>query len=279
MSADHRWFKFWPQDWQRDPALRSCGIAARGLWMDLLCIMHEGEPYGHLTIGGKNPTARQIGIITGVSEKEAVRLLEELESVGVFSRNSDGVIYSRRMVRDKAASDAGRESGKRGGNPALKGDNKGSVNGTGGVGGLTPSDNVHPYRPPQSLETEFKRQSSRSRKEESFPSERCPTNPAYTSDFEEWWAAYPERFPSDSKARAAKAYAKALKSVSAGFLLEQLRSYRFPDKPQFRKMAATWLNECSWEDRKPDAKPTLKSRMAWMFNEDGSLRPPEEFVN
>jgi hypothetical protein len=44
-------------------------------------------------------------------------------------------------------------------------------------------------------------------------------------------------------------------------------------------MAATWLNQRSWEDRKPEPKPTLKSRMAWMFNEDGSIRPPEDFIN
>jgi hypothetical protein len=246
--------------------------------MDLLCIMHEGDPYGHLTIGGKNPSARQIGTITGVSEKDAVRLLEELESVGVFSRNADGVIYSRRMVRDKAASDAGRVSGKRGGNPTLKDTNKGPVNGSGGGGGLTPPDNEGPYRPPQTLETEFKRQSSREEKKESFPSERCLTTSAYTPDFEEWWSAYPDR-PHDNKATAARAYAKACKSVSAGFLLEQLRAYPFSADPQYRRMAATWLNQRSWEDRKPEPKPTLKSRMAWMFNEDGSIRPPEDFIN
>jgi uncharacterized protein YdaU (DUF1376 family) len=116
------------------------------------------------------------------------------------------------------------------------------------------------------------------RKKEQLPSEVCLKNQAYTSDFEEWWAAYPDR-PHDNKATAARAYAKACKSVSVGFLLEQLRAYPFSADPQYRRMAATWLNQRSWEDRKPEPKPTLKSRMAWMFNEDGSIRPPEDFIN
>lgn len=110
MTANRRWIKFWPQDWQRDPALRSCGVAARGLWMDMICIAHEGSPYGHVTINGKAATMKQIGSITGAGEKEAARLVSELENAGVFSRLDDGTIFSRRMVRDHEAADAGREA-------------------------------------------------------------------------------------------------------------------------------------------------------------------------
>ncbi len=43
---------------------------------------------------------------------------------------------------------------------------------------------------------------------------------------------------------------------------------------------ATWRNWCRREAESPQQpKPTLKSRMAWMFNEDGSMRPPEDFMN
>ncbi|NBW77378.1 MAG: winged helix-turn-helix domain-containing protein [Sphingomonadaceae bacterium] len=108
--SGRRWLKFWPQDWQRDPALRSCCVAARGIWIDLICIAHEGTPYGHLTINGKPITTRQIGTITGAGEREAAKLMQELEDAGVFSRTDDGVIYSRRMVRDYEAAQAGREA-------------------------------------------------------------------------------------------------------------------------------------------------------------------------
>ena len=108
--SGRRWLKFWPQDWQRDPALRSCGVAARGIWIDLICIAHEGTPYGHLTINGKPITTRQIGTITGAGERDAIKLMRDLEDAGVFSRTDDGVIYSRRMVRDYEASQAGRDA-------------------------------------------------------------------------------------------------------------------------------------------------------------------------
>lgn len=76
----------------------------------MICIMHEGTPYGHLTIGTRPATPRQIGTITGVGEKEATKLIEELEDAGVFSRNDGGVIFSRRMVRDHARSEEGRRN-------------------------------------------------------------------------------------------------------------------------------------------------------------------------
>ena len=46
-------FQFYPSDWLRDTALRSCSTGARGLWMDMICFMHEGSPYGHLKVGDK----------------------------------------------------------------------------------------------------------------------------------------------------------------------------------------------------------------------------------
>ena len=39
-----------------DMALQSCSVAARGLWIDMLCIAHECEPYRHLTVNGKPMT-------------------------------------------------------------------------------------------------------------------------------------------------------------------------------------------------------------------------------
>jgi hypothetical protein len=237
--------------------------------------MHRGEPYGHLVINGKQPSIKVLSSILRTNEKEFAKLIAELEEYGVFSRTDDGTIYSRRMVKDAERSEEGREAvSKRWGN------------GGNGSEPITPPNRVANGDATEPhvgdllhLEARSKKQEARSRKEESFPSERCPKNPLYTSDFEEWWEAYPERFPSDNKATAARAYAKACKSVSAGFLLEQLRAYPFATDPQFRRMAATWLNQRSWEDRKPEPKPTLKSRMAWMFNEDGSIRPPEDFIN
>ncbi|MCA3268483.1 MAG: hypothetical protein ING19_20760 [Azospirillum sp.] len=122
------WMKFFPSDWRADPALRMCSFAARGLWVDLMTLMHEAEPYGHLLVSGKSPTARQLSGLLGGGLKEIEALLAELEEAGVFSKTDEGVIYSRRMTRDHARAQKDKANGKGGGNPRLKGAVKGSDN-------------------------------------------------------------------------------------------------------------------------------------------------------
>jgi hypothetical protein len=119
MSTDRKpWMKWYPADW-RDPRLRMCSLAARGLWIDLLSYMHEAEPYGHLVVADVSPSPEQIAQLVGIAAPVVRKALVELEAAGVFSRTEEGVIYSRRMVRDKAKADADSDNGKRGGNPKL----------------------------------------------------------------------------------------------------------------------------------------------------------------
>lgn len=111
------WMKFFPVNWRADPALRLCSLAARGLWAEMICIMHESDPYGHLLVADLALTSKQLAAIVGADLKTTSRCLEELESMGVFSRTDEGVIYSRRMTRDHQKSSHYSALGKRGGNP------------------------------------------------------------------------------------------------------------------------------------------------------------------
>jgi hypothetical protein len=120
--------KFYPSDWRADPALRSCTIAARGLWIEMMCIMHEATPYGSLLIKGQRIDKKRLASLCGIQEKECIVLLLELEGFGVFDRDDDGTIYSRRMRRDHAKAIKHQEDGGKGGNPNLKPTNKGMVN-------------------------------------------------------------------------------------------------------------------------------------------------------
>lgn len=110
------WLKFYPTDWRADPALRMCSLAARGLWMEMLCIMHEASPYGSLRVNGRPVTERQLSSLAG---GEVGDLLTELEDAGVFSREADGTIFSRRMQRDAEKTAKDKANGRKGGNPAL----------------------------------------------------------------------------------------------------------------------------------------------------------------
>ncbi len=132
----HPWFKFYPSDWRADQMLRLCSPAARGLWLECMCLMHEAKPYGHLLVNGRAVTEAQLSVLAGVPPDQTGALLAELDAAGVFSRNEDGVIFSRRMTRDADKAAAGAAHGKRGGNPALRAgrvnpDVKGTLKGEG----------------------------------------------------------------------------------------------------------------------------------------------------
>ncbi len=107
-------FQFYPADWRKDSALQSCSVAARGLWIEMLCIMNECKPYGHLAINGKAMSVAQLARLIGETEKVVKGLLNELESAGVFSRTEQGGIYSRRMVNDEWLRNIRAEGGKGG---------------------------------------------------------------------------------------------------------------------------------------------------------------------
>jgi hypothetical protein len=64
-AENMRWSKFWWKDYDRDPALRRCGLEAQGLWMRVLCLMAEAEPYGHLLVGGSIPSDRELSRMVG----------------------------------------------------------------------------------------------------------------------------------------------------------------------------------------------------------------------
>ena len=94
------WLKFYTNDWRADPALRMCSMAARGLWIELICLMHEASPYGHLMVYGQPPNEAQLASLTGIPAAELPHLVAEIERLGVFSRTKEGVIYSPEMARD-----------------------------------------------------------------------------------------------------------------------------------------------------------------------------------
>lgn len=113
------WMKFYPGDWRSDPAVRGVSLAARGLWIDMLMLMHEASPRGVLMVAGRIVGAETLARLCSADPGEVAALLDELETAGVFSRKKNGAIYSRRMELDEARSRKASENGRRGGNPAL----------------------------------------------------------------------------------------------------------------------------------------------------------------
>jgi hypothetical protein len=100
MTAE-RWMKFFPSDWMSDPALRTCSEGARGIWIDMLCLMDGASPRGHLKLGRKNIDLPTLAGLLRIPLKRLEKYLDELRAAGVFSVTNRGMIYSRKMVREE----------------------------------------------------------------------------------------------------------------------------------------------------------------------------------
>jgi hypothetical protein len=94
--------------------------------MDMICFMHEGTPYGHLKVGDKVILPSNLARMVGDNQEVVADWLLELEQAGVYETTDEGVIYSKRMIRDENLRQIRAAGGSKGGNPALM--DKGKVN-------------------------------------------------------------------------------------------------------------------------------------------------------
>ena len=101
---------FYIGDWMKDPALRAVSATARGVWIDMLCLMFESPRRGYLeTATGEPISIRHLSRMTGVSDKILRRSVAELRSMCVCSSTDEGTIFSRRIVRDEERREADRK--------------------------------------------------------------------------------------------------------------------------------------------------------------------------
>lgn len=224
------WMKFYPANWRSEPKLKMCSLSARGLWIELLCIMHEATPYGHLKIGTVTPTNEQLSRAVGVSLSDVESGLSELSEAGVFSITKGGVIYSRKMVRDEKRKRINEENGKLGGNPSLSKHAKKSG-----------SDN-----PPLKAK---KKEARREKKE------RPPKSPrGECSFFSEFWSAYPACKRKTDKPKARLLFAKLIEGKHPHIdktepekIISGVKAYAAtsPDQ-EFIPLPTTWLNGERW---------------------------------
>lgn len=112
-------FFLYPSDLERE--LRPLPVGAKACWTMMLLRMHFSKRRGYLEHEtGKPFSADDIARLVGMSVSQVNRHLYEMEhTYGTFSRDEDGVIFNRRMVKDTAISQARKTAGKAGGNPVL----------------------------------------------------------------------------------------------------------------------------------------------------------------
>lgn len=128
-------FWFFTGDWMKDPELRFCSLFARGLLVDLLCILFEANEQGFASNpdGTPRPDWQIVDAVAGGSREEKLAALAELERSGVLSRDSRGVLYSRRLSRladlSKQRSKSGAKRKQNASKPEAKGEQSPQQNG------------------------------------------------------------------------------------------------------------------------------------------------------
>lgn len=112
--------QFYPGDWRKDPGVQSLNYFDRGVWFEILCLMHESSDRGKLLLNGAPMPDDALATILGLDKQILTTTLNTLLTYGVASRDSEtGAITNRRMVKDEDLRQKRTEAGKRGGNPVL----------------------------------------------------------------------------------------------------------------------------------------------------------------
>lgn len=217
-------FQFYPGDWQKDPNLRRCTHSAKGIWIDILCLMFECDERGVLATAGRPWTREEIAQAVGGDYNQTLSGIEELSVKGVVNLRENGAYYSRRMVRDEQRRKTNLVNGKKGGNPNLTG----SVNRVSNRHhnrddnrNPTPSSSTSSSTSSSEINTPISPQGGN---DPPAAKSRKSRNGKRTADFERWYAVYPKRVGPDA---AAKAFTAAMSRIES----------RHPDK----ESALEWL--------------------------------------
>jgi len=117
------YIKFYIRDWQSDPELRMCSLSARGLWIEMLCIMQNAKRRGYLESPlGEPINDDMLSRLIGTDKGDLYTYRDELVKLGVTSIEAEtGIMYCRRMVKDASKSEkCARAARNGGGNPSLR---------------------------------------------------------------------------------------------------------------------------------------------------------------
>lgn len=102
---------FYVGDWLKAPDIQCLSYELKGIWFEMLCFMWESNERGYLKY-----TTEELARLLRLPEDLLKQKLEQLSKRGIYSvRESDGAIYSRRMVKDQSIREKRKKAGSLGG--------------------------------------------------------------------------------------------------------------------------------------------------------------------
>ena len=242
-------FQFYPGDWQGNAKLRRCTHAERGIWLDIMCLMHDAEEYGVLrwplsdiaqAVGCKVAHLKAIarkGVLKGCDSGKMLAFIftprhagQDGDPVTLLPEQEGPVWFSSRMVRDEYTRQKRGESSRFGGTP-------------------NPTPKAAPMPPFGVGNGRDKGDGSSS---SSSSSRTTPPNPPKASEaFSHFWDAYPRKVakPAAQKAWGRIQHADGLLPVMLAAIAAQKQSEQWrKEAGAFIPHPATWLNQRRWED-------------------------------
>ena len=220
--------QFYPGDWRKDPGVQALSFHDRGVWFEIILLMHESDERGKLLLNGKPMPESALARLLGLDNQNLTTTLTTLLEFGVASRcEESGAIICRRMIRDENLRNIRKEAGKKGGNPLL-------------VKQKTTTKDKQKITPSSST---------------SLKMSDCDFNQSQVDQFERFWTTCPRK---TAKGSARKAWAKSIKIAPPETIIQAMASYSksmVGKDPQYIAHPATWLNAERWLDA-PECIPS-----------------------
>ncbi len=85
-------------DWMKDPSLSMCSPATRGIWIDLMCAMHENNRTGIVT--GNYAQLSRLARCTAPEMENAISEISSTKAGDVTICNGNVTVINRRMKRE-----------------------------------------------------------------------------------------------------------------------------------------------------------------------------------
>lgn len=242
-------FQFYPADWRQNGNLRRCSDAARGVWVDILCVLHDSDEYGIIRWPLED-LARAAGVklkyVEELVEKDVLKGADadfegfiyiprhagqDGEPVTLIAKSQKNVWFSSRFVRDEWIRK------RRGGDTRFK-----------------PADDSpqpSPKSPPNRAVGGSVGDGSSSSFSSSFKKPPTPLRGQHLGedDFENFWAQYPNK---KGKANARKEFLKLpreiLPTILAGLEAYKKTDQWTKDDGKFIPFGSTFIHQKRWED-------------------------------
>ena len=113
MSLPH--IQFYVGDWRKDLGIQTLSYYHRGIWFELLMLMHCAEERGRLVLAGKPMSNAALARLLGLSQQETQDALAAILDSGVASKDEAEVFFCRRMVREEELRQNRKRAGSKGG--------------------------------------------------------------------------------------------------------------------------------------------------------------------